>query len=104
MNDSQQLLYTDPQLGLNPELVSDPELVYASNQEDRNVVLTQRMDLLRQIAIKLENQNVPRGFWAICQFADIERLKVHAQYEPWQIAGWMDVCDHAINQCIPASF
>ena len=74
MSAAQQLVHADPALE-------------ATTDEDRNVPSADRIVLLHQISARLGHRDVSRGFWALCQFADLERLEVFAQSQPFQIEG-----------------
>ena len=43
--------------------------------EDHNIPLEARIELLEKIKIQLGHLKVLPEFWAVCQFADLERLR-----------------------------
>ena len=49
--------------------------VYRITPEDYNQPSAERVELLKTLKAKLEHQPVPTAFWAVCQLADIERLR-----------------------------
>ena len=58
----------------------DASETFSMTSEDFNIPSPTRVELLKQIKHILENENVVPAFWAACQVADIEALRLLCTY------------------------